>query len=317
MTRTTAKHRGDAQRGNLNATPRRRWLGIGLVMLATLCWSTAGITITTFVRETNIEAFGLAFWRVLFSFLVLFIGMLIFKPRALRIHRRDIPWLAGMGVFAVGAFQVFWILAILNNGASIATVIQCNAPIIVTLLAWVFWREPLTWRKWAAIGLATIGTILAAGVIGAVDLQITPIGLFFSLGSAATYAAFTLFTKKLTGDYNPFVILMMAFGFATLALLPFQIGRPLPTGISGLAVLAFVGLVLITTIAGYVLYTTALRHLQASVAAILAMSEVPFASFFGYVVLGERLGPWQIIGALAVVSGVALLSLRPARRDAA
>ncbi len=242
MTRTTAKHRGDAQRGNLNATPRRRWLGIGLVMLATLCWSTAGITITTFVRETNIEAFGLAFWRVLFSFLVLFIGMLIFKPRALRIHRRDIPWLAGMGVFAVGAFQVFWILAILNNGASIATVIQCNAPIIVTLLAWVFWREPLTWRKWAAIGLATIGTILAAGVIGAADLQITPVGLFFSLGSAATYAAFTLFTKKLTGDYNPFVILMMAFGFATLALLPFQFGRPLPTGISWLAVLAFVGL---------------------------------------------------------------------------
>ncbi len=304
-------------RASTHSGPTRRWLGIGLVMLATLCWSTAGITITTFVRETNIAAFGLAFWRVLFSFLVLFLGILIVRPRALHIHRRDLPWLAAMGVLAVGSFQVFWILAILNNGASIATVIQCNAPIIVTLLAWVFWREPLTWRKWAAIGLATIGTILAAGVIGAADLQITPVGLFFSLGSAATYAAFTLFTKKLTGDYNPFVILMMAFGFATLALLPFQFGRPLPTGISWLAVLAFVGLVLITTIAGYVLYTTALRHLQASVAAILAMSEVPFASFFGYVVLGERLGPWQIIGALAVVSGVALLSLRPARRDAA
>lgn len=294
---------------------RKRWLGLGLVILATFCWSTAGVTITTTVRETGIAALGLAFWRVFCSFLVLFVGLAIGRPAALRVKPRDLPWLAGMGVLAVGTFQVLWILAILTNGASISTVIQCNAPIIVTLLARLFWREPLTWRKWAAIGLATIGTILVSGLTGVGELRITPVGLAISLGSALTYAGITLFAKKLTGDYNSFTILMVSFGFAALALLPFQIGRPLPAQISGTAVVAFAALVLFTTIAGYASYTVALRHLQASVASIIAMAEVPFASFFGYVLLGERMGPWQVVGALAVIGGVILLSARATRRS--
>ena len=209
---------------------------------------------------------------------------------------------------AVGTFQVLWILAILTNGASVSTVIQCNAPIIVTLLAWVFWREPLTWRKWTAIGLACVGTILVSGVSGAGNIRLTPVGLLLSLGSALTYAGITLFAKKLSGDYNPFVILMYSFGFAALALLPFQIGRPLPTQVTGAAVAAFTGLVLFTTIAGYGAYTLALRHLQASVASILAMSEVLFAAFFGYVLLGERMNGWQILGAVVIIGAVVLLT---------
>lgn len=294
--------------------PRKRWLGLALVILAAFFWSTAGITITTTVRETQIAALGLAFWRVFFSFLVLFLALAVSRPAALRVKVRDLPWLAGMGVLAVGTFQVLWILAILTNGASVSTVIQCNAPIIVTLLARVFWREPLTWRKWAAIGLATVGTILVSGLTGAGELRITPLGLAISLGSALTYSGITLFAKKLTGDYNSFTILMVAFGFAALALLPFQIGRPLPAQISGLAVAAFAVLVLFTTIAGYASYTVALRRLQASVASIVSMAEVPFAAFFGYVLLGERMGPWQVAGALAVIAGVVLLSVQSARR---
>ena len=296
-----------AAQKSTNTAGRQRWLGSGLVVLATLFWSTAGVFITMTVRGSGISALGLAFWRVFVAFLILAIAIGVLRPPALRVHRRDLPWLAGMGL-AVGTFQVLWILAILTNGASVSTVIQCNAPIIVTLLAWVFWRESLTWRKWTAIGLACIGTILVSGLSGAGNIRLTPVGLLLSLGSALTYAGITLFAKKLSGDYNPFVILMYSFGFAALALLPFQIGRPLPTQISGAAVAAFAGLVLFTTIAGYSAYTLALRHLQASVASILAMSEVLFAAFFGYVLLGERMNGWQILGAVVIIGSVVLLT---------
>jgi drug/metabolite transporter (DMT)-like permease len=296
-----------AAQKSTNTAGQQRWLGSGLVVLATLFWSTAGVFITMTVRGSGISALGLAFWRVFVAFLILAIAIGVLRPRVLRVHRRDLPWLAGMGL-AVGAFQVLWILAILTNGASVSTVIQCNAPIIVTLLAWVFWREPLTWRKWTAIALACLGTILVSGVSGAGNIRLTPVGLLLSLGSALTYAGITLFAKKLSGDYNPFVILMYSFGFAALALLPFQIGRPLPTQVSGAAIAAFAGLVLFTTIAGYGAYTLALRHLQASVASILAMSEVLFAAFFGYVLLGERMNGWQILGAVVIVAAVVLLT---------
>lgn len=306
---------GVSSRQGTSTTGQRRWLGLGLVILATMFWSTAGLFITMTVAGSTITPLGLAFWRVFSTFLCLLVAILVIRPSLLRVAPRDLPWLFGMGALAVGTFQVLWILAVLANGVSVATVIQCNAPVMVTLLAWALWREPLTWRKWAAIGLALTGTILIARPTGPSAVQITVTGLLVALGAALAYAAITLFTKKLTGRYNPWTILTYSFGFAALALLPFQIGRPLPQQITPQAWGAFVGLVLFTTIGGYTAYALGLRHLQASVASIVAMTEVAFAAFIGYVFLGERLDAWQVLGALTVVSGVVLLSLQPRRED--
>jgi DME family drug/metabolite transporter len=301
-----------------------RLLGFGLVILAALCWSTSGVFITFIMQGGGVGPLSLAFWRVLVTFACLFVALLAFRRDLLRVNRRDLPWLAGMGALAMGTFQVLWILSVLYNGLSIATVIQCNAPVIVTLLAWLFWREALTWRKWVAIALAAAGTILVSGLTRSSDLQLSALGLLIALSSALGYAGITLFAKKLTGlpgphgaraGYNPWTILMYGFGFAALALLPFQFGRPLPNPGSWQAYGSFAALVLIPTIAGYTLYTLGLRHLQASIASITAMAEVPFAAFNGYVFLGERLGVLQALGALIVMGGVAILSWQPKRPD--
>jgi drug/metabolite transporter, DME family len=309
------------------ASPVRshRLLGFGLVILAALCWSTAGVFINGTMQGGGVTPLSLAFWRVAMTFACLLIALLLFRRDLLRVARRDLPWLAGMGALAMGTFQVLWILSVLTNGLSVATVIQCNAPVIVTLLAWVFWREALTWRKWVAIALAGAGTLLVSGLTSSSDVQISTLGLLIGLGSALTYAGITLFAKKLAGrpgpdgsdgmGYNPWTILFYAFGFAALALLPFQFGRPLPQPAGSQAYGAFAALVLIPTIGGYTFYTLGLRHLQASVASITAMAEVPFAAFNGYVFLGERLDALQALGALIVMGGVALLSWRPRRAE--
>jgi len=290
--------------------------GVGLVALGALCWSTAGFTVTASLNGSGLQPLGLAFWRVLFACLVLLVALAIFKPALLRISRRDLPWAVGMGALAVGTFQVLWILAIVTNGASLATVIQCNAPIIVTLLARLIWGEPLTWRKWAALLLALLGTALVAQLSASGNLQLTPVGLLISLGSAFAYAGITLFTKKLTDNgVNAWTILVYSFAFAALALLPFQFGQPRPAVESWQPVAAFIALVLITTIAGYAFYAMALRYLQASVASIIALVEVPFATVFAYFLLGERMNLTQILGAVAVLAGVLLSATGVARRN--
>jgi drug/metabolite transporter, DME family len=301
-----------------------RLLGFGLVILAALCWSTSGIFITSIMQDGGVSSLSLAFWRVLVTFACLFVALLAFRRDLLRVARRDVPWLAGMGALALGTFQVLWILSVLTNGLSIATVIQCNAPVMVTLLAWVFWREALTWRKWVAIALAAAGTLLVSGLTRSANVQLSTLGLLIALGSAFTYGGITLFAKKLAGHpgphgsagagYNSWTILMYAFGFAALALLPFQFGGPLPNPAGWQAYGSFAALVLIPTIGGYTLYTLGIRRLQASVASITAMAEVPFAAFNGYVFLGERLDVLQALGGLIVMGGVVLLSWRPGRQ---
>jgi drug/metabolite transporter, DME family len=292
------------------AGPARPWLGIGLVVLATAFWAAGGVFISAIFHGSTITPLGLAFWRVFCTFLCLLAGILVFRPGLLRVARRDLPWLAGSGALAMGSFQVLWIIGLQANGLSLATVLQCNAPILVTLLAWLIWREALTWRKWAAIGLAFAGTFLIARPASAGALQVTAAGLIPSLAAALALAGVTLFAKKLSGQYSAWTTLIYTFGFAALALLPFQIGKPLPASIGPQAVGGFVALVLFTTIGGYSLYYTGLGRLQASVASIVAMTEVPFAAFYGYIFLGERMDFGQILGAAAVVSGVVLLSVR-------
>ncbi|PKO20532.1 MAG: hypothetical protein CVU38_19610 [Chloroflexi bacterium HGW-Chloroflexi-1] len=217
------------------------------------------------------------------------------------------------GGIGIGTFHVLWNITVLINGVGISTVLQCNSPVFVTVFAWLLWREPLTWRKWAAIALAGIGTILIARPGALTGVQLTALGLSTALAASLAYSGITLFTKKLAGNYEPWTILVYAFGFAALALLPFQIGRPLPGPISPTAAGAFLALVLITTIMGYRTYTSGLRRIQASVASIVATSEVPMASLLGYVFLAERMDGWQIVGAGLVVSGVILLSLNGRR----
>jgi drug/metabolite transporter (DMT)-like permease len=293
--------------------------GLSLVIMATACWSTAGLFITSLVRDGGFTPLGLAFWRMLITSLCLIAYLVVRRRRQLRVKLADVPWFAAMGVLAVATFQVAWIFAVLINGPSIATIIQCNAPIIVTVIARIIWGESLTWQKWTAIGLASLGTVLIAWPTDAAGMHLTVTGLLISLGSAVAYAGITLFTKRLARDYSSWTILAYAFAFAALALLPFQFGSGLggilPQIEGGRVLATFAGFVLITTIAGYALYATGLHWLPASVASIAAMAEVPFAAAFGFLFLGDRLSPLQVFGGLIVVSAVVLLSLRPDRQS--
>jgi drug/metabolite transporter (DMT)-like permease len=286
-----------------------RATGLAFVVLATACWSTSGLFISLVVRGSGISPWGLAFWRDLSTFSALLIIIAIFRPVArLQVKRRDLPWLAAMGAISIGLFHVMWNTAVLVNGVSVATVIQANAPIFVTLMAWLLWREPLTRRKIGAIVLAFLGTVLIARLDSLGSAQVTLFGLVIALGAALAYGGYSLFGKKLVGDYSPWTILVYVFGFGALTLLPFQIGSALPWPVPSSVLGFFAALVLLSTISGFVLYTTGLGRLQASVAAIVATTEVPFAAIVSYIALGERLDGWQILGAVLVISGVMLLS---------
>jgi drug/metabolite transporter (DMT)-like permease len=292
----------------MNSMEKPNIWGLALVVLATACWATSGILISWVVKGSGVSAVGLAFWRDLSTFTLLLIVLRLFRPALLQVKRQDLPWLAAMGALSIGLFHALWNLNVLLNGASVATVIQCNAPIFVTLMAWLIWREPLSARKIAAIGMAVIGTVLIARLDKLSGMQITLMGLIVGLTSAILYGTFSLFGKKLSGSYNPWTILFYIFGFGTLTLAPFQIGLQVPS--VDLPVLAnFLALVLLPTIVGFGLYTLGLSHLQASVAAITATTEVPFAAFLAYFALGERLNSWQVVGALFVIAGVVLISL--------
>jgi DME family drug/metabolite transporter len=288
------------------ATAQSDLAGPLAVLLAAACWGMSGVFVKWVGAEIEISALALAFWRDLATFLVLLAGVGLFRPEWLRIERRDLRWLAALGG-SLGISHVFWNLGVFLNGAAVATVQQAAMPAIVAAIAWLVWREPLTRIKVAAIILTFLGTVLVSGldVAGQADLSLT--GLFVGLAIPITYAAWNLFGKKVRDTYNPITALTYAFGFGALVLLPLQFFTPQPWPLPPPALLWFAGLIAVATIIPFSLYTFALGRLPASVASILAMSEIAFVAAYAYILLGERLTVSQILGAVLVVGGVLLL----------
>ncbi len=185
--------------------------GISLVVLATLCWATSSILINLIVRVSGISAVSLAFWRDLTTSVVLVISILLFRRKLFSINRENLPWLIGMGVISIGLFHVLWNTSVVLFGASVATVLQSNAPIFVTIIARFVFSEPINPRKIAAVAFSVIGTILSSGITKSGVEQISTLGLLVALGSAIAYGTFPLFGRKIAGDTTSFSCFLPGF----------------------------------------------------------------------------------------------------------
>ena len=289
-------------------------LGSLAVLLATACWATSGLFVKLILSNQEVSALALAFWRDLSTFLVLMISLRLLRPSWLKVKRNDLLWLAGLGV-SIGTFHIFWNLAVFLNGAAVATVQQAAMPAVVAIAAWLIWREPLTGRKILAIVLTFVGTVLVCGVSVLGEADLTLPGFLVGLGLPIFYAAWNLFVKKVGAGYHPFTTLTYGFGFAALVLLPIQFFTPQPQAVPPSTLLYFAGLIAIATIGGFSVYTFALGRLQASIASILAMVEIPIVGVYAYLLLEERMTVDQVLGSVLVVCGVLMLSW-PRRRKA-
>jgi drug/metabolite transporter, DME family len=296
-------------RRRAGARPTSHTVGLLAVLAATACWGTSGVFVKFVVESSGVTALSLAFWRDVCTFAVLITGTALSRPAWLRVQRRDLRWLAAMGG-SLGIFHVFWNLGVSLNGAAVATVQQAAMPAIVAIAAWMIWQESLTWAKLLAILLTFTGTVLVSdlNVLSQTDLTLS--GLFVGLGIPVTYAAWNLFGKKVRGNYGSFTVLTYAFGFGALVLLPWQFFTPQPWPVTAVAGTWFAGLIFISTIGGFSIYTFGLGKLPASVATILAMAEIPIVAVYAYFLLDERMRSDQIVGTLLVIAGVLLLSWR-------
>jgi len=287
-------------------------IGYIAVLLATACWAMSGIFVKYITDSSHISPLALAFWRESLTFLVLLAGVGILQPARLGVHPRDLGWLFAVGT-SIGVFHVFWNLGVTLNGAAVATVQQAAMPAIVVVVAWLLWREPLTWRKILAILLTFTGTALVSGLDKLGQTELSLAGVLVGLGLPIFYAGWNLFGKKLRQQYDALTILTYAFGAGALVLLPFLFFTYQPWPMLTITWLWFAGFVG-QTIGGFSAYTFALGRLPAGVASILTMAEIAFVIIFAYFLLGEWMSLSQAVGAAMVVAGVILLLLRKRKK---
>ncbi len=256
-------------------------------------------TIGLFVRNVDLPSGELALYRAVMAAVLIGFYLLITKQRIpFGKIKRSVPLL----LFSGAAMGINWILlfeAYKHTTVSVATLSYYFAPVIVTAVCPIIFKEKLNFKQIICFIMSTVGLVLITG-LGEASGSIK--GILFGLGAAVFYATVILlnkFIKDVDGIHRTFLQFISAIA-VLIPYVAFSGGVTLGTLNSrGWIFLLIVGL--FHTGITYCLYFSSLKELPGQKAAILSYIDPLVAVIVSVAILHEAMTPWQVIGGVLIL----------------
>ncbi len=274
--------------------------------------------ISKIVLLDEISAWRLTQIRTGGAFVILFTFYIIFKRHELKPTKAELPWLILFGIVGVALVQALYFVAIERMYIGIALLIEFTAPIWILLFLRFVLKKHVPKGLWYAIALAFTGLLMITQVWS--GLSVDQIGLLAAIFDALALAGYFLIGDLLGKTKSSGAIATWGFGVATLILLfalPLWnfptaalsnemnlLGRFENYQLPGWALVLWI--VVMGTIAPYLLVISGLKILSASTASIFGMIEPVLAGIFAWWWLSERLTAIQLVGCIVVIVGISI-----------
>ncbi|MCK2218757.1 EamA family transporter [Actinomadura sp. ATCC 31491] len=311
-------------------TGATRHAGLALALGSSGCFAFSG-PMAKYLVAAGLTPFETVWARMAGAGLLLVAVLAVVRPAALRIRRARLPFFALYAVMAVAGVQSLYFAAITRLPVGIALLLVYLAPVLV--VAWV--RLVRRGRPGRGAYAGAVVAIAGLAVVAEVwqEVRLDALGLLLGLLAAACSAGYFLMNDGFGDDVHPLGLVAWGMTGAAVVLIPFArpwdipwtafttsaAPAPLVPGAGGhpLPVLAaYLWMVLVATVIGYVLGVHAVRRLSAAVGATVASLEVIAGALAAWALAGETLGAFQIVGGLVVLSGALLARTATAARTA-
>lgn len=285
---------------------RKRLLGMGLVLLATLGWSLSGVGMRLLEEPDASRTNG---WRALFMTVALMLWLAWhYRGRLGRLFLSTPPLAIAMGggFFTIGS--TLYLTALSMAPVADVSCLSAISPLFAALFARIFLGE----RTSPAVLLAVVVAI--AGIVYTVADQLA-LGTGAWLGQAVSvmvgffFAAQTVALRKFRG-----VEMMPAFvvgGLLTAVILIALAGSDQPS-LHDLAIIAILGAVQLAM--PIACYARGARYLPAVQLALIALLDVVFNPFWAWLAVGEVPTLQTVIGGTMIVGAVAAVALLQSAR---
>ena len=259
-------------------------------------------TLGLFVRYIGVSSGELALYRAIMAAIMIGAYLLITGNKIpFKAIKKDIPFLLLSGM----AMGINWILlfeAYKYTTVSVATLSYYFAPVIVTLVCPILFKEKMTPKQILCFAMSTIGIVMITGIGDVSTSGTNIIGILFGLGAAMFYATVILinkFIKTVEGLHRTF----LQFVAAIIILVPYVAAT---SGINlrlldpiGWGALLVVGIV--HTGITYCLYFSSLNELPGQKVAILSYIDPLVAIIISVTLLGESMTVMQAIGGALIL----------------
>ena len=272
-------------------------------------------TLGLFVRHIGVTSGELALYRAVLATVMLGSYFLVTGQK---LHLKGLGKELLLLLISGGAMGFNWILlfeAYKYTTVSVATLSYYFAPVIVTLLCPVLFREKMGLKQWICFFMSTLGIVLITGIGdlsgGSSHLK----GILFGLGAACFYATVILLNKVIRGVAG-IERTFLQFAAAVAVLLPYVLCTS-GFSLQRLDAPGWVNLLIVGgvhTCLAYCLYFPAIKELPGQETAILAYTDPLLAVVVSVTLLGESMTPVQLIGGALILGFTLLNELHPHRK---
>lgn len=255
-------------------------------MITATLWSLGGILIK------SVNAHPLAISGVRSAIASVVFLLVLGKPKITRSAAQ-----IGAAVSYVGTVM-FFVIATKKTTAANAIFLQYTAPIYVALLSSWLLKEKTRILDWVTVFIVIGGMTL----FFLDNLSTTGIlGNIFAVASGVSFALQTIFLR-MQKDGSPWESIFLGNILTAIIGLPFlSVSWPSYSGWIDLFILGVVQLGI-----SYILYAKAIKHTPALEAILIPVIEPILNPVWVALFLGERPGPWSIVGGIIVLTTITL-----------
>jgi drug/metabolite transporter (DMT)-like permease len=288
-----------------------------------MTWLIAGsVFVVVKIGVTEMPPWTFCFWRALISMLILVPLVSTHHRDMLELVRRRWWEAAFIGAIGLGLAQGIVFTALSLTSAINVGIVFALVPMVTMLLARLVLGEPM--NGWQGLGMAiAFAGIVVICVHGSLAILLglkIGIGDLVALGATGLFAGYTVLLKRAKFDLPPLPLLVILLAFGSLAALPFSLWEIAHGEHEHLARTGYLSLAYTAVIGGafmYFLYNWSIGVLGAARAGTLVYSQMLFATFFAWLILGEAIEWYHYLGGGLVIVGVLLVTLlRPAPQPA-
>ncbi|MGV8831631.1 MAG: DMT family transporter [Devosia sp.] len=270
--------------------------GIALMCAMDAVAKALGAELSTF-QIVFVRYVGAALWLALWTLLT---GGS--WPRLSDIGRQSLR-----GALLVITASMFF-FAVAQLPLALVAALAMTAPLYVTLIGVILFREPMRPQAWIALGLGALGSAII--VFGGGALELGRMGGNWLAWSAAvlaplSYAATLAVLKHHSGQENPAAMTLGQSAIAALLVLPLAWSAPpeITARAAGLATL--IGLL---GAIGFLLLINGLRRMSISAFAVIDYTGLLWAALLGFLFFGEIPGLQFWIGAALIITACSALT---------
>ncbi|MBB6172916.1 putative blue pigment (indigoidine) exporter [Nocardiopsis mwathae] len=286
-----------------SATSRIRVADVLLTVLAPVSWGTTYVVTTELLPPDR---------PLLVAALRALPAGLILLAFTRRLPTGDWWWKAAvLGVLNFGAFFPLLFIAAYRLPGGVAATVGSVLPLVVLALsALVLGTRPTLWSALAAIaGVIGVGLMVLTS-----EASIDPIGVAAQVAGVLLIGTAVVLGKRWGRPAGVSLVALAAWQLTVggLVLAPIALAvEGAPPAISATNAAGFVYLGLFGTALAYILWFRGIERLAPAQVSFLGLTNPMAALIAGFLVLGQALTPWQLLGFLVALGAMAAGQWQP------